>query len=46
MCPVAAEEPEEKIGLTDIGDFDHPNDPKHDPLRPHLLYRAKAEARE
>ena len=36
----------EKIGLKYIGDFDHPNVPKNDPLRPHLLYRGKPEASE
>jgi ribosomal-protein-alanine N-acetyltransferase len=36
----------EKIGLRYIGDFDHPNVPKNDPLRPHLLYRGKPEASE
>jgi RimJ/RimL family protein N-acetyltransferase len=35
----------EKIGLRYVadGDFDHPSVPEGDPLRPHVLYRLRAE---
>jgi RimJ/RimL family protein N-acetyltransferase len=35
----------EKIGLRYVadGDFEHPSVPEGDPLRPHVLYRLRAE---